>query len=274
MSYRPLTPSLLSGAAREDFSHLASWRLRGIAVLRIVFGCVWAIDAWFKWQPGFSDNFTSYLTKALDSQPPAVTAWLNFWIHTISLNPHLFAFIVAVGETGIALGLLFGALSNLTCLAGILLSLGIWSTAQGFGRPYGPGSTDIAVSIIYVLVFTGLFLGNAGTMFGLDRYLSGKLGRWSLLASGPVIRKQFTRSTGLIRAPLPLPAGYPQMIHRRSLDQQPLQPTSLSSYRQTTRHLYPVNYEADQDTVEIVTHDAAASNSRSVSVRGQRLSRM
>ncbi len=36
---------------------LAGWRLQGIGVLRIVFGLVWAIDAWFKWQPDFINNF-------------------------------------------------------------------------------------------------------------------------------------------------------------------------------------------------------------------------
>lgn len=29
----------------------AQWRLNGIGLLRILFGIVWGIDAWFKWQP-------------------------------------------------------------------------------------------------------------------------------------------------------------------------------------------------------------------------------
>ncbi len=32
---------------------LAAWRMKGIGILRIVFGLVWAVDAWFKWQPDF-----------------------------------------------------------------------------------------------------------------------------------------------------------------------------------------------------------------------------
>ena len=172
MSYKPFALSLQNGAPREASSQLVTWRLGGIAAVRIAFGCVWAIDAWFKWQPGFADNFTRYLTRAPDGQPPAVVTWINFWIHVASVNPHFFAFFVAGGETTIALGLLFGALSDLTCLVGILLSLCIWSTAQGFSGPYAPGSTDIGVLIIYVLVFTGLFLGNAGLTFGVDRYLA------------------------------------------------------------------------------------------------------
>jgi hypothetical protein len=32
---------------------ITGWRLTGIGLLRIAFGLVWAIDAWFKWQPDF-----------------------------------------------------------------------------------------------------------------------------------------------------------------------------------------------------------------------------
>jgi hypothetical protein len=42
----------------------ADGRLTGIGLLRITFGLMWAIDAWFKWQPDFLNNFTSYLTGA------------------------------------------------------------------------------------------------------------------------------------------------------------------------------------------------------------------
>ncbi|HEY8868391.1 MAG TPA: hypothetical protein VIM30_03270 [Candidatus Limnocylindrales bacterium] len=46
------------------------WMLAGMAIfafvglLRITFGVVWAIDAWFKWQPDSINNFTAYLTGA------------------------------------------------------------------------------------------------------------------------------------------------------------------------------------------------------------------
>jgi len=41
-----------------------------MGILRMVFGLVMAIDAWFKWQPGFINHFTSYLTGSLDSRRP------------------------------------------------------------------------------------------------------------------------------------------------------------------------------------------------------------
>ncbi len=162
---------------------LAPWRWKGIAVLRIVFGLVWAIDAWFKWQPDFLYKLTSYLTGTLEGQPPAVAAWINFWIKVVKVDPHVFAHAVAIGETAVALGLIFGALSNLTNIGGILLSVVIWATAEGFGGPYTPGSTDIGAAIIYALVFVGLFLANAGMYYGVDQWLTEKLGPLSFLAS-------------------------------------------------------------------------------------------
>ncbi len=162
---------------------LSPWRWKGMALLRIIFGLVWAIDAWFKWQPDFLHKFPDYLTGALDGQPPAVAAWINFWINVVKVDPHLFAYAVAIGETAVALGLIFGVLSNLTNVSGLLLSVVIWATAEGFGGPYTPGSTDIGSAIIYALVFVGLFLANAGMYYGLDQWLTEKLGPLSFLAS-------------------------------------------------------------------------------------------
>src|SRR6266571_3604110 len=48
---------------------LSSRRLKGIGMLRMVFGLVVAIDAWFKWRPDFINNFTGYLSGSLDGHP-------------------------------------------------------------------------------------------------------------------------------------------------------------------------------------------------------------
>jgi thiosulfate dehydrogenase [quinone] large subunit len=160
------------------------WRAQAFGILRVVFGLVWAVDATFKWLPDFQNGFVTYLTGALDGQPIWVTAWIGFWIDIVKVNPHLFAIIVAAGETALALGLIFGVLSNLAALGGVLLTLVIWTTAEGFGGPYAAGSTDIGTAIIYLFVFIALFLSQSGLRFGLDRYLTPMLGRWGWLASG------------------------------------------------------------------------------------------
>lgn len=164
--------------------------MKGIGILRIVFGLTWAIDAWFKWQPDFINNFVGYLTDATarDGQPGFVQAWINFWITIVKIDPHVFAHFVAVGETAVAIGLIFGVFSNLTYLLGTCFSLIIWTTAESFGGPYVSGSTDIGAAIIYVLVFAGLFLSQSGVIYGYDRQLTPKLGRWGWLASGGLQR--------------------------------------------------------------------------------------
>lgn len=162
------------------------WRRKGFGVLRILFGLVWTIDAFFKWQPAFHTSLDTYLAEGAEGQPAAVQAWIGFWIDVVGVNPHFYATVLALAESALALALLVGVLTNLAYLGGVLLSLGVWSTAEGFGGPYQPGSADIGAAIIYVLVFVALFLTSAGFYFGLDRYLTPRLGRWGILAAGPL----------------------------------------------------------------------------------------
>ena len=161
------------------------WRRRGIGGLRIAFGAVWAIDAWFKWQPAFVNGLAGYVAGAARGQPGPVRAWIHFWHDVVGVDPHLFAYLVATAETLVAVGLVLGAFSNVTNLLGGLLALVIWSTAEGFGGPYVAGSTDIGAAVIYVLVFVGLWLADAGAYVGLDARLTPALGRVGWLAGGP-----------------------------------------------------------------------------------------
>lgn len=151
-------------------------------MLRIVFGCIWAVDAYFKWQPTFLNNFTNYLTMGAQGQPALVQAWIDLWVHTVNVDPHFFAIAAALAETAIAIGLLFGLLTKIATAGGIAMTLVIWSTAEGFGGPYVAGSTDIGAAIIYVLVFIALWLGNSWRTLSIDAWVKRKysffLGRW------------------------------------------------------------------------------------------------
>jgi thiosulfate dehydrogenase (quinone) large subunit len=203
LSYRQVYSSLSTGKVQRNCSPLRPWRQRIAVGVRVVFGCIWAINAWLVWQSAIQDTLTSYLPGAAVQRS---MAWIGFWLHVVSLNPRLFAFILAAGKASIAIGLLFGILSNLTCLAGILLLLCLYATGGGSL----PGASDNGVLIVYMLVFIGLFLGNAGGIFGMDRYVASMLGRWSFLAARPPSVK---RSPGTFRsAHTPIPAGYPQLV--------------------------------------------------------------
>ena len=145
------------------------------AVLRIVFGIVWAIDASFKWSPAFIDNLTSYLAQGAQGQPALVQWWVNLWIQSVSIDPHLFAVFVALAESAIAIGLIFGFMTRVAIAGGIAMSFVIWSTAEGFGGPYAPGSTDIGAAVIYIIVFVALWLGHSARHYSLDTRLARRL---------------------------------------------------------------------------------------------------
>jgi uncharacterized membrane protein YphA (DoxX/SURF4 family) len=161
-------------------------RRNGIGIVRIGYGLVWLADAWLKWQPEFLNGLLGYLTGASQGQPAAVRAWTGLWIDLVRPDPILFAYLVAAVETFVAIGLILGAFSNLVDLAGALLSLVIWSTAEAFGRFYAPGAMDIGDEIVYALLFAALFAARAGWSLGVDRRLTPALGRWGFLASGPL----------------------------------------------------------------------------------------
>lgn len=148
---------------------------RSFAILRIVFGLVWLIDASFKWNPAFLNNFTDYLVQGAQGQSVLVQAWIHLWMNGVSVNPYAFAVIVAVAETAIALGLIFGLFTELAIAGGIAMTLVIWSTAEGFGGPYMSGSTDIGAAIIYAIVFIALWLGRSWRHYSVDATLRKKL---------------------------------------------------------------------------------------------------
>jgi nitrite reductase (NO-forming) len=112
-----------------------AWLIVAAAGVRAALGSVIAIDAYLKWQPGFSVHYVGYLQNASNGQPPWLAPWFRLWLQLVT--PHAGFFIIATRliETAIAIGLLFGLARRLTYIAGALFSLLIWSTAEGFGAP-------------------------------------------------------------------------------------------------------------------------------------------
>ncbi|HEY5222466.1 MAG TPA: hypothetical protein VIJ18_05375 [Microbacteriaceae bacterium] len=161
-------------------------RRRVLAMLRIAFGLVWAVDAWLKWLPSFAKHtLMGKLLAAGEGQPAPVHAWIDGWTHLIATAPRVFAVLLALAESLIAVGLLIGALTNAVCSAGALLSLTIWATGEGFGGPYGDGTTDVGASLVYVMAFALLGAVGAGGAWGFDRWLHSTLGRMAWLSSRP-----------------------------------------------------------------------------------------
>jgi nitrite reductase (NO-forming) len=187
-----LTTSPLRQAPISSYrSAPLNWRQKGIGVLRIIFGFVYVVAAVLKWQPQFQHTFVEQVSAAKDGQPGPIQAWISFWTNLVSINPLLFARIEATTETAIAIFLVFGIFSNLTYIVGLLLSLVIWSTAEGFGGPYMPGqSTDIGTALPYAVLFAVLLCISGGRYYGVDQWLTPRLGSLGFLASGSIQRSR------------------------------------------------------------------------------------
>lgn len=168
--------------SKSNFNNLA-WH---VAVLRITFGFMWAIDASFKWRSTFRDNFLAAIQSAGQGQATWLHGWFNFWSTLLAYNPHLFAYIVAAIESLIAIALLLGLARRSTYLAAALFSLLIWATAEGFGGPYGNSATDIGTGIVYAVVFLALYgLDRLAVpaKWSVDRYIQQKLPWWVAIAN-------------------------------------------------------------------------------------------
>ena len=134
-------------------------REKGFAVVRIVFGLVWAVDAGLKWLPEIRLHIIDVLTQAQAGQPAFEQVWINLWVHVASIDPVVFGTCIAVLETVLALSLITGIFSRWVLYFGVFFSFLVWSVPQGFGGPYAPGTTDIDSGLIYLLVFVLLILG-------------------------------------------------------------------------------------------------------------------
>jgi thiosulfate dehydrogenase [quinone] large subunit len=169
-------------AAKSTTAHLS----KHVAILRIIFGLIWGIDAAFKWEPAFRSGFLDQIRGAADGQPNWLHGWFHFWAQFLSHNPHLFAVLVAISETLIALTLIFGVARRITYLLATLFSLLIWSVAEGFGGPYSATSTDIGTGIIYAIVFLSLYgLERLAvrSSWSIDNYLVKQIPWWSIIAN-------------------------------------------------------------------------------------------
>jgi uncharacterized membrane protein YphA (DoxX/SURF4 family) len=164
--------------------------------LRIGFGLIWAIDAAFKWQPGFRQGFMGMVMEEGKGQPGWMHGWFHFWVDLQHPNAQFFAYLGAITETVIALALIFGFARMSIYVIGALFSLTIWGTAEGFGGPYGATSTDIGAAVMYTVVFLALLALNyeAGvSRFSVDYLIEKRVSWWHRVAEIGPRAKEATR---------------------------------------------------------------------------------
>ncbi len=166
-----------------------SWFVRHVGPLktamRVVFGIVWLIDGALKFQPGVADSLAGMISDAGRGQPAWLEPWFSFWSATVAGNPGFFATSIGLLELLLAVALIAGFLRKIAYTGGFFLSLVIWSVPEGFGGPYGPGSTDIGTGVIYAFGFLFLLILNAAfgpSRLSLDALIESRWPAWRRLA--------------------------------------------------------------------------------------------
>jgi uncharacterized membrane protein YphA (DoxX/SURF4 family) len=168
---------------------LDNWFVRHLSSLkvamRVMFGVLWGIDGALKFQPGLPDAMVDMIKGAAQGQPGWLSPWFQFWSQTVSANPAFYVVSTGVVELALACALILGVLRKVAYGAGFLLSLVIWSVPEGFGGPYGPGSTDIGTGIAYAFIFLFLMIANAAfgpTTLSIDYLIEKKFPSWKKIA--------------------------------------------------------------------------------------------
>jgi nitrite reductase (NO-forming) len=165
------------------------WFLRNAptlnVALRVVFGLFWLIDGALKFQPGFVDAFSDMIAGAAAGQPSWLGGWFSFWASATSSNPALAVYSTGALELAIGVCLVAGLLQKIAYTASFFLSLIIWSVPEGFGGPYGPGSTDVGTGAVYALASVMFLVAMAAfgpSRLSLDFVIERKWPRWKKLA--------------------------------------------------------------------------------------------
>ena len=152
---------------------------------RVIFGIVWLVDGSLKFAPGLVAQFPSLVKTAGAGQPAWLHPWFSFWATQAAAQPAFWVYFTGTLEVALAFCLIFGFLRKIAYVGGALLSLLIWAVPEGFGGPYGPGSTDIGTGIVYAILFLALITLNAAygpSRWSLDYYLELRWPRWGAYA--------------------------------------------------------------------------------------------
>jgi nitrite reductase (NO-forming) len=155
------------------------------SAVRIALGVILAIDAAFKWRPGFHKGFMDMVTGASQGQPGWLHWWFRFWINTTQPHPHVWAYSIAVIETLLAVALILGFARKVTYITTAIVAFLIWGIAEGFGGPYTATSTDIGAAIMYTMVALSLLvlsLQCGPSRYSVDYLIEQRVSWWHWIA--------------------------------------------------------------------------------------------
>jgi uncharacterized membrane protein YphA (DoxX/SURF4 family) len=176
-----------SGAQLLTMKGSRNWVVRNVgwlkSFMRIILGIVWLIDGSLKFSSGFVDSFPALIKS--QGQPSWLQPWFDFWSSATAANAAPFVYSIGTLELALGAALVLGFMRKIVYLGGMILSLLIWAIPEGFGGPYGPGSTDIGTGVIYSFLFLSLIIINTisgPSKYSLDSLLEQRYSFWRRIA--------------------------------------------------------------------------------------------
>lgn len=159
--------------------------LNAFTAFRIAFGIVWLIDGLIKFTYLQPSDIVSMVQTAGQGAPSWLQPWYNFWLSSVTSQPTAVYYSIGIIEILLGLVLIAGFLRKPVYIVGLLYSLMIWAVPEGFGGPYGPGSTDIGTAAAYVFVFAAMILAERSAKYGnhsVDALIIRKWSSWKALS--------------------------------------------------------------------------------------------
>jgi nitrite reductase (NO-forming) len=153
--------------------------------MRVIFGFFWLIDGYLKLQPGMVQAFPGLIKSVAAGQPSWLQGWFSFWESTTAANASPAVYSIAILELALGSCLVLGVMRKLAYIVSFFYSLVIWSVPEGFGGPYGPGSTDIGTGVVYALasLLFLLIIGIFGpSPYSLDFQIEKRFPAWKRFA--------------------------------------------------------------------------------------------
>ncbi len=161
------------------------WPAMAGTALRVAFGLIWAVGAALTFSDDFASHYVGYLHNAATGQPAWSAWWFKMWIALVTPNVGFFVWATRIAEVLLAVALLLGIARKFTYIVGLLFSLLIWSTAEGFGGPYSVGASNIGSALSYVLIFAALIIINlrsGPSPYSLDYLIERRWPAWRRLS--------------------------------------------------------------------------------------------
>lgn len=176
-------------ASRNEGGEPRGWWARHAAPLtaavRVLLGLIWMIDGTMKFLFLTPVDVPGMIRQVAQGQPAWLLPWFNFWNGVVSTNPTLFLWGTGGVEIAIGACLVAGFLRKTVYVGSIALALMIWSVVEGFGGPYGPGSTDVGSAVVYAVLGFALVVVEAASgpsPFSLDAWLERRVRFWHRFA--------------------------------------------------------------------------------------------